>query len=277
MLKVADKKIYNLLNVCKGIIKFLLTTLIVALVCIYYQTEIFNFQHAKVELDTFFYNPYANWKKDRVLKANFHAHAKAWKGITNGHNSEEELTKAYRDLDYQVAAVSNYHKVSELKHPDVIKIPTYEHGYNVTKAHFLAIDASQTDLLDFPIGQSLSHKQARVQNIKKHASLVALAHPGVRNAFTESDLRQLKGYDLFEVLSPYFESFYLWDYALSQGNLSWLLANDDTHDLVSQPAGRFFNVISALKKDKKSVIEALKVGNHVAYASEKGKTDVFLE
>lgn len=82
---------------------------------------------------------------------------------------------------------------------------------------------------------------------------------------------------MFEVLSPYYESFELWDYALNNGNLSWIMANDDTHDLVKQPAGRFFNLISAKNKTKYEVINALKSGNHLAYASEKGIIDVSLE
>ena len=54
------------------------------------------------------------------------------------------------------------------------------------------------------------------------------------------------------------------------------MANDDTHDLVKQPAGRFFNLIAAASKTKHGVIAALKSGNHVAYSSEKGKMDVRL-
>jgi hypothetical protein len=81
---------------------------------------------------------------------------------------------------------------------------------------------------------------------------------------------------LFEVLSPYYESFELWDYALNNGNFSWIMANDDTHDLVKQPVGRFFNLIAAESKTKIGVIAALKSGNHVAYSSEKGKMDVRL-
>ena len=85
-------------------------------------------------------------------------------------------------------------------------------------------------------------------HIKKTASLVALTHPGLMNGYTTKDLKVLKGYDLFEVLSPYYESFELWDYALNNGNFSWIMANDDTHDLVKQPAGRFFNLIAAESK-----------------------------
>ncbi len=69
----------------------------------------------------------------------------------------------------------------------------------------------------------------------------------------------------------------MWDYALNQGHLSWILANDDTHDLKKQPPGRFFNLISTESKTKFGVVNALKNGNHVAYSSDKGIVDVSLE
>lgn len=141
----------------------------------------------------------------------------------------------------------------------------------------LAIDATEAYNLDFPLGQSLSQKQTRILNLKKTASLVALTHPGLGEGFNTQDLKYLKGYDLMEVLSPYFESFDLWDYALNQGHLSWILANDDTHDLKKQPPGRFFNMIMPESKTKFDVVKALKNGNHVAYSSDKGIVDVSLE
>lgn len=261
----------------KGIIKSLMAILVIVIIWLYYQTEIFSFSESKIDTASDFYNPYTSWNKEKVFKANFHAHAQAWKGITSGHDSEEDIKNEYLKLGFKVAAVSNYHSISAVNNPDFIEIPCYEHGFNVSKTHLLAIDAKKTDNLDFPFGQTTSQKQTRILNLKKTASLVALTHPGLRGGFTMDDLKYLKGYDLMEVLSPYFESFELWDYALNKGNLSWILANDDTHDLKKQPAGRFFNVISSENKSKFGVIKSLKSGNHVAFSSEKGITDVFLE
>jgi hypothetical protein len=260
----------------QGIIKSLLALLIVVLGVLYYQTEIFDFSNQKVRAKSPFYNPYQTWNKTKALKANFHAHSEAWKGVTNGHNTENQILEEYKKLGFDVAAVSNYHSISAEKDTACVYIPCYEHGFNTNKTHMLAIDAKAVDKLDFPFGQSVSQKQTRLMNIKKTASLVALTHPGLMNGYTTKDLKVLKGYDLFEVLSPYYESFDLWDYALNNGNLSWLMANDDTHDLVKQPAGRFFNLIAAASKTKHGVIAALKSGNHVAYSSEKGKMDVRL-
>jgi hypothetical protein len=259
-----------------GIIKFFFALLIVVLGFLYCQTEIFDFSSPKASSKSSFYNPYKHWIHNKALKSNFHAHSTAWKGITNGHNSENQILDEYKKLGFSVAAVSNYHSISDEKDSSSVYIPCYEHGFNTNKTHILAIDAKAVDKLDFPIGQGISQKQTRLMNIKKTASLVALTHPGLMNGYTAKDLKVLKGYDLFEVLSPYYESFELWDYALNNGSFSWIMANDDTHDLVKQPAGRFFNLVAAESKTKAAVIAALKSGNHVAYSSEKGKMDVRL-
>ena len=266
----------GLARISQGIIKSFFALLIVVLGFLYYQTEIFDFSSPKASSKSSFYNPYKHWSHKKALKANFHAHSTAWKGITNGHNSENQILDEYKKLGFSVAAVSNYHSISDQKDTSCVYIPCYEHGFNTNKTHILAIDAKAVDKLDFPIGQGVSQKQTRLMHIKKTASLVALTHPGLMNGYTTKDLKVLKGYDLFEVLSPYYESFELWDYALNNGNFSWIMANDDTHDLVKQPAGRFFNLIAAESKTKIGVIAALKSGNHVAYSSEKGKMDVRL-
>ena len=271
-------KIKNrLANTGKGIVKSLFALLILILVALYYQSEIFNFTPTPDSHPSSFYNPYQNWNKKKALKANFHAHGRAWGGITNGHNSDVEIINAYKKLGFSIAAVSNYHSISKKNDTSLLYIPCYEQGFNVSKTHLLAIDATEAYNLDFPLGQSLSQKQTRILNLKKTASLVALTHPGLGEGFNTQDLKYLKGYDLMEVLSPYFESFDLWDYALNQGNLSWILANDDTHDLKKQPPGRFFNLIMPETKSKFGVVNALKKGNHVAYASDKGIVDVALE
>jgi hypothetical protein len=271
-------KIKNrLANTGKGIVKSLFALLILILVALYYQSEIFNFTPTPDSHPSSFYNPYQNWNKKKALKANFHAHGQAWGGITNGHNSDDEIINAYKKLGFSIAAVSNYHSISKKNDTSLLYIPCYEQGFNVSKTHLLAIDATEAYNLDFPLGQSLSQKQTRILNLKKTASLVALTHPGLGEGFNTQDLKYLKGYDLMEVLSPYFESFDLWDYALNQGNLSWILANDDTHDLKKQPPGRFFNLIMPETKSKFGVVNALKKGNHVAYASDKGIVDVALE
>ncbi|MCP9757331.1 hypothetical protein EGI26_19390 [Lacihabitans sp. CCS-44] len=271
-------KIKNrLAKVSKGIVKSLFALLTLALVALYYQSEIFSFSQTPINRPSSFYNPYQNWIKKKTLKANFHAHGQAWGGITNGHNSDDEIIKEYKKLGFSIAAVSNYHSISKINDTSLLYIPCYEQGFNVSKTHLLAIDATEAYNLDFPLGQSLSQKQTRILNLKKTASLVALTHPGLGEGFNTQDLKYLKGYDLMEVLSPYFESFDLWDYALNQGHLSWILANDDTHDLKKQPPGRFFNLIMTENKTKFDVVNALKNGNHVSYSSDKGIVDVSLE
>jgi hypothetical protein len=274
VLSISSKKLQKL---SKGFIKSFFFVLVILLIGVYYQTEIYDFDKPEKILGSKLYNPYLKWDNENTVKANFHAHTKAWKGLTNGANTEEEIRAQYKKLGYDVAAISNYHTIDKNADKLSINIPCFEQGYNTSKIHFLAIDASETADLDFPFFQGTSQKQSRINKILKTATLVAIAHPKLKGAFTQEDLKNLKGYQLFEVMSPYTESFDLWDYALKSGNLSWLLANDDTHDLKKQAAGRFFNLISVPSKNKNTTIEALKEGNHVAYASEDGFVDVFLD
>lgn len=168
----------RLLRLGQVIIKSFLALLIVVLGVLYYQTEIFNFSDQKIIEKSTFYNPYQKWNKTKALKANFHAHSEAWKGITNGHNTERQILDEYKKMGFAVAAVSNYHSISAEKDTTCVYIPCYEHGFNTTKTHILAIDAQEVDKLDFPIGQSLSQKQTRLLNIKKNSLIGSFDTPG---------------------------------------------------------------------------------------------------
>jgi len=78
-------------------------------------------------------------------------------------------------------------------------------------------------------------------------------------------------------LSPYATSFDLYDHAIMNGHMSWILASDDTHDLKKQPAGSYFVGINSEAKNKIEVLNALKSGQHVAYKSKEGITDIEID
>ena len=117
----------------------------------------------------------------------------------------------------------------------------------------------------------------KIIDLKQSSTFVALAHPGLRDGFSKEDLKYLKGYTFMEVLGPYFNSMSLWHYTLSVGNLSWLLANDHTHDLTKQAPGHFFSLISTNLKNKQNILASMKSGKRVAYKSEIGLVDVRLD
>ncbi|MCA0363439.1 MAG: hypothetical protein LCH67_05300 [Bacteroidetes bacterium] len=260
----------------KVFIKFLIMLPLTIYTFYYYRTEIYDFSEP-VNSHNQYYNPYQNWQKGVLAKANFHAHSKEWGGLTNGHNSDQEILETYKKLGFKVAGLSNYHKINQKDIPGLLEIPCYEHGFNIDKVHFLGINSTLADDLDFPFKQGISQKQQRVLNIRENASLVSICHPNLKNAITKKDVEKLSGYHLFEVLSPYATSFDLYDHAIMNGHMSWILASDDTHDLKKQPAGSYFVGINSEAKNKIEVLNALKSGQHVAYKSKEGITDIEID
>src|ERR1700730_6214009 len=58
-----------------------------------------------------FLNPYAGLG-DTWQRANLHAHGRAWNGLTNGRQSNEQIVRAYTSFGYSVAGVSNYQRIA---------------------------------------------------------------------------------------------------------------------------------------------------------------------
>jgi hypothetical protein len=208
------------------------------------------------------FNPYEHtsggWQR-----ANLHAHGRAWLGITSGRQSNNEVVDRYRSLGYSVAGVSNYHQIAA--HDGVTTIPAYEHGYNIGKHHQLAIGAHQVDFVDFPIWQSRSHLQYIINRVAATADLVAIVHPESRNAYDDTDLQALTGYQLIEVFNGKFPHDAAWDAALSSGRAVWGIGNDDNHDLEDhERLGVAWTMINAPSGETADVVAALKAGRSYA-------------
>ena len=208
------------------------------------------------------WNPYTDldgtWQR-----ANLHAHGRAWVGLTNGRQSDEDVAQRYRELGYDVPGVSDYQHIAA-QH-GVATMPLYEHGYNIGKHHQLAIGAHAVDWFDFPFWQSLSHQQYVIDRVKRKADLVAIAHPATRDAYTADDLQQITGYDLIEVVNGPFAVEDVWDAALSSGHPVWALANDDTHDLLDpRRTATGWNMIDAPTPSTADVVGALRSGRSYA-------------
>src|SRR5262249_15512465 len=114
------------------------------------------------------YNPYKS-AHDRWQRANFHAHGRAWVGLTNGAQSDAEVAHRYRDMGYDVPGVSDYQRIAA-RH-GISTLPLYEHGFNVIKQHQLAIGARDVEWFDFPLWQSRSHQQYVIDRVKRKTAL----------------------------------------------------------------------------------------------------------
>ncbi len=247
----------------------LIGSLFIIVLLIYTQSIDYIFPKNKPFNGSKIYNPYQN-VGNTTQKANFHAHSIAWGGLTNGHNSPEELKKSYQKKGYSYCAISNYFNHNPLNGP----LQVYEHGINVAKAHCLAIGATKVALFDYPILQNLSQKQDIINRLKANQALVAIAHPGVRGGHGEADMRELVGYSFTEVLNHYYVSDNEWDAALMAGRLSWILANDDTHDIHKEPTFMIWNEIYGAKAD---ILENLKAGKNYGIKTKNGINDLTIK
>jgi hypothetical protein len=249
------------------IIKRVLTLVAIVLVLPYACSPIYRFPEPRAFTGGQFLNPYerlrGNWKR-----ANLHAHGTAWGGLTNGQQSSEEVARSYRALGYDVAGVSNYHTIATQTGGDTL--PIYEHGYNISKRHQLAIGARRVAWFDFPLWQGLSHEQWIIDQVGATADLVALAHPGLRDGYTQDNLHSLTGYQLLEVVNGPFDAEQPWDWALSSGHVVWGVANDDTHDTTDpRRTAMAWNMIDTPSTSTSDIVSALREGR--AYAV--GRTD----
>lgn len=226
-----------------------------------------------------FYDPYANRPAGSQWRtANFHAHGRAWGGLTEGRQTDSAIVHHYyNDLGYDVAGVSDYQQIDRHR-TDSSFVPTYEHGVNALKTHLLGINARHVVWFDFPLPQSRSEKQYIIDRVGAGASLVALAHPALRGGYSREDLSVLTHYQLFEVLNHFVVSDSLWDVALSTGHAVWAIGSDDSHNIMDAgQTGAMWTEILSPSTRAADVVEALKAGRTYAVAGHGARSDAHPE
>ena len=209
------------------------------------------------------YNPYENMDSANWRKYNFQVQSKAWGGLTDGRkNSNELVDSIYMQLGFDHVATSDYQKINRYGSEKPSFIPTYEHGYNIFKTHQVCIDADNVLWVDLMFFQTLSMKQWIIDKLNDHSRIVSLAHPNLRMGYQVSNMKYITNYQLMEVLNNVRLSFEHWDMALSSGQLAWILANDDAHDVVnSNEVGRRFTMINSPTLNKDDILDNLASGN----------------
>lgn len=206
-------------------------------------------------------NPYESIDSSKWTKCNFHAHAKAWSGVTNGHGTPQDVHRAYEDLGYGVHCVSNYHHIDSTGHKHTNYLPAYEHGYNIRKTHQLVLGSKYVRWLDYVLPQTLHNKQHLLNLLTEPHNLVILNHPALRNGYTPGDLALLTNYDCMEVLNPSVTSTKEWDAALSAGRRAFIVGDDDIHDVISKDRlGTRCTFVNVRHNSAGDVIRALKTG-----------------
>src|SRR5688500_10437746 len=167
--------------------------LIFTLICSqYFRSKFYHFPEPKPFSGNHIFNPYSDIS-GQWLKSNFHAHTIAWGGLTNGHQTAEEIIDHYKnDLKYDVPVISNYHKTKQYLPVDSpLYFPVYEHGYNKGKSHHLVFGNEKVCFFDVNLWQTVHHKQFIIEHLAKKNPLISLNHPGMRNSFSYPDLSKL--------------------------------------------------------------------------------------
>lgn len=228
----------------------------------YLPTKIYTYPEVKPFEGEFFYNPYADLNS-HWLKANFHAHAHAWSGITKGSQSGDIIENEYKNLNYDIFSVSDYFRLN----PDVDKtyvlyIPTYEHGTDIHKSHRHVIGTDKVDFYDITFQFNIHLKQYLIERLKNSSAVLAINHPGIRDGHPKEILEKVSGYDCLEVFNRSRDYTSYWDAVLSAGKPVWLIANDDTHDVLyeNNSIGISWTMLNVDKKSASEVLNALASG-----------------
>jgi hypothetical protein len=240
-----------------------LLILIIGILILHYLTcPVFEFSEPAPFSGNQLYNPYQNIDSMVWRKGNFQVQSRAWGGITDGRkNSNELIFKVYRQLGYDIIAISDYQKINTWGSDQPGYIPVYEHGYGIEKNHHVLIGAHKVIWNDYPLFQNLHHKQQILNRLRISSDLVYIAHPRFTRDYPAEEMKWLSNYDGIEVLNGFRKSIEHWDTALSAGRYVTILANDDAHD-VSNPdeMGQFCTMIHSPLNHSPRIIAALKMG-----------------
>ena len=215
----------------------------------------------------YLHNPYQDIDSTYWKCCNFHGHTRQYGGVTNGRNNGNEVYDSmYRFFGYDHVGISDYNKVNAFEDGrDPGFIPGYEHGYNVWKTHQLCLGAKKVRRIDYFFYQTLSHKQHTINKLGEQNRVVAVAHPSfVDGSYNVRDMKYLSNYKILEVLNGFVNSPEHWDMALSNGHLVYLIADDDTHDVlkVNDIALRI-TYLNAKDNDTEQLYDALLSGKAV--------------
>jgi hypothetical protein len=234
----------------------------------YLRAPVYDFPEPVPFSGSALYNPHEGLDSNSWRRSNFQVQSRAWGGLTDGRkNTNEAIDSVYRSLQYEVIATSDYMKINQWGSGQETFIPVYEHGYGVHKWHQVVIGARRVNWIDFPIYQSLSHKQYILDVLRENSELVYIAHPRFGGGYKPDDMTWLTGYTGLEALNYFRLSIDYWDSALSAGRYAGLLGDDDAHD-ISNPmeVGHRMTYIHSPSLHGDSILAALKA--HKAYGAD---------
>jgi hypothetical protein len=256
------------MKILRIVIKFFLGICILIVIILtlqYLVTPKYTYAEPGVFAGDYIYNPYRLIDTAKWRMANFHAHTrKIFDKKNSASKSNILLDSIYKSFGYDIAGISDYQFINLYESKNKWFIPVYEHGYQYYKNHQLVLNAKKVSWLDFPFRQTLDNKQFIINRLKKNTStLITIVHPFYRKAYSLNDLKYLTNYNCLEIANSnrIFTSYY--DAALSYGHPVFIMADDDSHDLmnISDVCSSFNLINSDLVRD--SVLNSLRTGRSI--------------
>jgi hypothetical protein len=167
------------------------------------------------------------------------------------------------DEGYDIAGLSNYQQINDAVFVNGnIGIPAYEHGLNITKTHQLVIGGNKVTWFNIMLWQNTNTRQYVIERLQKNGGIISINHPFMNNGHTQGDFNKLTGYDCLEVINRDRVSGKYWDEALSAGIPSWILADDDCHDINGHEFLRAWTLVKS-KRTGNAVMDAIRSGRTI--------------
>ena len=220
------------MNRVKKISKWICVPLLVVAMAIVVTSfsPVYNFTPAAPFSGNDIFNPYRNFDHNtKWSRANFHTHTKVDGLLNECEHTPEQVIEYYDKFDYDIVGFSNHNCLTSYSTDSIHKITIYEHGYNLFKFHKLVFGCSEVNHFDHLLPIFASQKQFILDLLGHNSDLVVFNHPIRTSALDSYQMQLLGGYDIIELDSGRSTENRYWDEALTAGNYSFALANDDLH------------------------------------------------
>ncbi|HNX41256.1 MAG TPA: CehA/McbA family metallohydrolase [Candidatus Aminicenantes bacterium] len=181
-------------------------------------------------------------------KGNLHTHT----NLSDGNETPRRVVRWYYDHDYNFLFITDHNSLTEVARLDVdprddfLVLPGEEITNSLAKQrlHTIALFAT-TPVMPSKGKSSVEILQKDIDNALATSALVQLNHPLWRWSLTSSEIGQLKGLTLMEIINYNRDSNNfpaggsrgtegLWDDLLSKGFQIYGTASDDTHDYLGE-------------------------------------------
>ncbi|MBR4849925.1 MAG: hypothetical protein IKV09_03245 [Alistipes sp.] len=204
--------------------------LLLLAICVTGVSPIYDFAEPKPFAGDDIFNPYASFDASQGWKrANFHTHTKVEGTFNECDHTPAEVDKMLRAFGYDIVTFSNHNALTQHPYSEELQVNLYEHGYNLFKFHKLVFGAKQEMRFDHLLPILASQKQFQLNLLGAQSDFLQLNHPLRTHTMDARTMQQLTGYQIVELDSGRSTENEYWDEALSAGQYSFGLANDDLH------------------------------------------------